>query len=106
MQSAVARSEEHTSELQSLMRISYDVFCLKKKTTTLHSTLFKLFSYYFNPTGTAKFYNPTHNNYLESTNKVIRSMNVQYITRLRQNTNYYFSSLTQQNKVRNNEMKR
>src|SRR3546814_2722207 len=27
------RSEEHTSELQSLMRISYDVFCLKKKTT-------------------------------------------------------------------------
>src|SRR3546814_8291462 len=27
----VARSEEHTSELQSLMRISYDVFCLKKK---------------------------------------------------------------------------
>src|SRR3546814_6591645 len=29
------RSEEHTSELQSLMRISYAVFCLKKK-TTLH----------------------------------------------------------------------
>src|SRR3546814_3416572 len=28
----VARSEEHTSELQSLMRISYSVFCLKKKT--------------------------------------------------------------------------
>src|SRR3546814_8165235 len=27
----VERSEEHTSELQSLMRISYDVFCLKKK---------------------------------------------------------------------------
>src|SRR3546814_5411123 len=27
----VRRSEEHTSELQSLMRISYDVFCLKKK---------------------------------------------------------------------------
>src|SRR3546814_8424210 len=27
----VARSEEHTSELQSLMRISYSVFCLKKK---------------------------------------------------------------------------
>src|SRR3546814_8098704 len=27
----VARSEEHTSELQSLMRISYAVFCLKKK---------------------------------------------------------------------------
>src|SRR3546814_8323884 len=29
-----ARSEEHTSELQSLMRISYAVFCLKKNTTT------------------------------------------------------------------------
>src|SRR3546814_18322738 len=29
--SAVIRSEEHTSELQSLMRISYAVFCLKKK---------------------------------------------------------------------------
>src|SRR3546814_2539635 len=28
------RSEEHTSELQSLMRISYAVFCLKKKTRT------------------------------------------------------------------------
>src|SRR3546814_10275898 len=31
------RSEEHTSELQSLMRISYAVFCLKKKTTSLQS---------------------------------------------------------------------
>src|SRR3546814_3604409 len=30
---AAHRSEEHTSELQSLMRISYAVFCLKKKTT-------------------------------------------------------------------------
>src|SRR3546814_7438989 len=30
---AVIRSEEHTSELQSLMRISYAVFCLKKKKT-------------------------------------------------------------------------
>src|SRR3546814_6618556 len=32
---ALLRSEEHTSELQSLMRISYAVFCLKKKTQTL-----------------------------------------------------------------------
>src|SRR3546814_4933364 len=32
------RSEEHTSELQSLMRISYAVFCLKKKTTTTMKT--------------------------------------------------------------------
>src|SRR3546814_10262228 len=31
---AVRRSEEHTSELQSLMRISYAVFCLKKKKKT------------------------------------------------------------------------
>src|SRR3546814_9335322 len=30
----VERSEEHTSELKSLMRISYDGFCLKKNTTT------------------------------------------------------------------------
>src|SRR3546814_10636122 len=43
------RSEEHTSELQSLMRISYAVFCLKKKSTktilnetsTLHATNYK-----------------------------------------------------------------
>src|SRR3546814_4959908 len=36
------RSEEHTSELQSLMRISYAVFCLKKKkqATTMISTIF------------------------------------------------------------------
>src|SRR3546814_3091899 len=32
------RSEEHTSELQSLMRISYAVFCLKKKTKTRQYT--------------------------------------------------------------------
>src|SRR3546814_3847208 len=32
---AVYRSEEHTSELQSLMRISYAVFCLKKQNTNI-----------------------------------------------------------------------
>src|SRR3546814_10577326 len=32
------RSEEHTSELQSLMRISYAVFCLKKKNKKQHKT--------------------------------------------------------------------
>src|SRR3546814_6813131 len=32
----LSRSEEHTSELQSLMRISYAVFCLKKKNNTTH----------------------------------------------------------------------
>src|SRR3546814_5553738 len=35
----VKRSEEHTSELQSLMRISYAVFCLKKKKTTTQYTI-------------------------------------------------------------------
>src|SRR3546814_1637936 len=34
-----SRSEEHTSELQSLMRISYAVFCLKKKTKNMFQTL-------------------------------------------------------------------
>src|SRR3546814_10558030 len=34
---AAARSEEHTSELQSLMRISYAVFCLKKKKNYTHN---------------------------------------------------------------------
>src|SRR3546814_6362202 len=33
---APRRSEEHTSELQSLMRISYAVFCLKKKNRNIH----------------------------------------------------------------------
>src|SRR3546814_11255639 len=37
-QRSVHRSEEHTSELQSLMRISYAVFCLQKKTTPNHDT--------------------------------------------------------------------
>src|SRR3546814_2135337 len=38
------RSEEHTSELQSLMRISYAVFCLKKKKTqAVHEDLFLVY---------------------------------------------------------------
>src|SRR3546814_7705218 len=36
---AKKRSEEHTSELQSIMRISYAVFCLKKKTSTTNRTI-------------------------------------------------------------------
>src|SRR3546814_3589660 len=36
----VARSEEHTSELQSLMRISYAVFCLKKKNKNKSAELY------------------------------------------------------------------
>src|SRR3546814_10173564 len=35
------RSEEHTSELQSLMRISYAVFCLKKKKHTYKETIYQ-----------------------------------------------------------------
>src|SRR3546814_2885461 len=51
----LARSEEHTSELQSLMRISYAVFCLKKKTpkdmtlsvgSTINKTSFPSDNYY------------------------------------------------------------
>src|SRR3546814_8099845 len=38
---SVARSEEHTSELQSLMRISYAVFCLKKKRQPQRNTQMK-----------------------------------------------------------------
>src|SRR3546814_2215149 len=38
---ASMRSEEHTSELQSLMRISYDVFCLKKKSKNKTYTMKK-----------------------------------------------------------------
>src|SRR3546814_2523097 len=37
------RSEEHTSELQSLMRISYAVFCLKKKSNCTHHLQFPKF---------------------------------------------------------------
>src|SRR3546814_8598643 len=46
---SLERSEEHTSELQSLMRISYAVFCLKKKTNH-HTT---------NPTPTTKKHSHT-----------------------------------------------
>src|SRR3546814_5279937 len=40
---AVTRSEEHTSELQSLMRISYAVFCLKKKIYFFYTIFFSTF---------------------------------------------------------------
>src|SRR3546814_10019433 len=42
---SATRSEEHTSELQSLMRISYAVFCLKKKVTTTLTTSHTEFKY-------------------------------------------------------------
>src|SRR3546814_4486097 len=44
---SLRRSEEHTPELQSLMRISYAVFCLKKKTLLLHFYIFPNSSFYF-----------------------------------------------------------
>src|SRR3546814_3196895 len=47
------RSEEHTSELQSLMRISYAVFCLKKKKKTNHK--------HNNLTTNMKIHNIEHN---------------------------------------------
>src|SRR3546814_7878953 len=47
LRSAEYRSEEHTSELQSLMRISYAVFCLKKKT---HNQNYNIRKYHTNNT--------------------------------------------------------
>src|SRR3546814_3220968 len=41
---AKLRSEEHTSELQSLMRISYAVFCLKKKKYTTNQSPFNIYN--------------------------------------------------------------
>src|SRR3546814_6525302 len=43
------RSEEHTSELQSLMRISYAVFCLKKKNKKTANKRMKKSSSHYNP---------------------------------------------------------
>src|SRR3546814_10705756 len=52
MRLVVLRSEEHTSELQSLMRISYAVFCLKKKNTTysIHNLPSQTYSLVYNAT--------------------------------------------------------
>src|SRR3546814_19221927 len=44
----IQRSEEHTSELQSLMRSSYAVFCLKKKTTHTRSPLLDTVTHHLN----------------------------------------------------------
>src|SRR3546814_6513050 len=52
------RSEEHTSELQSLMRISYAVFCLKKKKQKLIDNQHKDYKYKF----TYNLTNNTHTN--------------------------------------------
>src|SRR3546814_3033520 len=52
---AESRSEEHTSELQSLMRNSYAVFCLKQKKTTINQA-------HIQSTSTTKHNNTTQNN--------------------------------------------
>src|SRR3546814_5434479 len=52
------RSEEHTSELQSLMRISYAVFCLKKKNNTTykkHHTTTNTQEQYYNKNDTTQY---------------------------------------------------
>src|SRR3546814_3042644 len=54
----VLRSEEHTSELQSLMRISYAVFCLKKKITRLKTSRP---AQQLRPTSTTQHNSSTHN---------------------------------------------
>src|SRR3546814_1070520 len=55
------RSEEHTSELQSLMRISYAVFCLKKKTQNNNTTV-------ITQTQTPHIQNNNENTYIKQTN--------------------------------------
>src|SRR3546814_10077534 len=65
---ADARSEEHTSELQSLMRTSYAVFCLKKKNTSIHQphtphTITTIHIHYHNKsfnTPTTMYTKPSH----------------------------------------------
>src|SRR3546814_1107982 len=54
---AALRSEEHTSELQSLMRISYAVFCLKKKTKQTSCILSYMTTYQRKHISTYSYYN-------------------------------------------------
>src|SRR3546814_1396435 len=54
------RSEEHTSELQSLMRISYAVFCLKKKKKNANHHYSNSFSTKFNIHTNKRIYNNTN----------------------------------------------
>src|SRR3546814_4832035 len=56
------RSEEHTSELQSLMRISYAVFCLKKKKQKNMKTHMSLSYHYHNTLSISKFTYRDNNN--------------------------------------------
>src|SRR3546814_5854882 len=56
------RSEEHTSELQSLMRISYAVFCLKKKKINDTTKIYKCTSY-VTQSVTTNYYTTIHTSY-------------------------------------------
>src|SRR3546814_10639751 len=59
----VPRSEEHTSELQSLMRISYAVFCLKKKNTLINKVIHHAYYLYsYNTTKQSSSYIAIKNN--------------------------------------------
>src|SRR3546814_4874681 len=64
------RSEEHTSELQSLMRISYAVFCLKKKKTYIkqYASIFKLQQHYMHPRQTQYNIAQTYQSYIHKIN--------------------------------------
>src|SRR3546814_2019430 len=57
-----SRSEEHTSELQSLMRISYAVFCLKKKKKKLTTCKYFTYQMKLQTTYTSKLYTTTLSN--------------------------------------------
>src|SRR3546814_7692216 len=58
-----ARSEEHTSELQSLMRISYAVFCLKKKKTPINKHIRTIIYIQPNSRHNIPPLSPIHSNY-------------------------------------------
>src|SRR3546814_10884722 len=57
------RSEEHTSELQSLMRISYAVFCLKKTNSTHTKHIITIMTYKNKPMKTQPISNTTRDKY-------------------------------------------
>src|SRR3546814_7745651 len=63
------RSEEHTSELQSLMRISYAVFCLQKKTQHRHC-----YTYPNSYTHLIKSYNTQHLTTLNNTHTLLHDV--------------------------------
>src|SRR3546814_5837886 len=66
---SITRSEEHTSELQSLMRISYAVFCLKKKKSHVCDVIFILNIYNYSS------YTYTIPNYITSSNNPKSTIN-------------------------------